>query len=117
MPNLKVLQLVKEPRECVKRTDKRVRGDLIVRVTVKGSQVKEGQYLKLFQMTKIIMQPVATDRLANVSTTTSSSDLPLRCQRSKKVKTILIGKNNKANLLGIDRHTNVSTVTLSFDLP
>ncbi len=49
---------------------------------------------------------------------TTSYDLPLRGQRSTKVKieTILNGKNNSVDVLYMDRDTKVSMVTFSYDL-
>ncbi len=44
------------------------------------------------------------------------SDLPLMGKKSQ-FEIISNGKNYKVNLLGTDRHTKVSMVTLLFDLP
>ncbi len=39
------------------------------------------------------------------------------CMEKVKIWSYLNGKNNKVNLLGMDRHTKESTVNFSFDLP
>ena len=57
------------------------------------------------------------DRGAEVSTGTSSSDLPLRGQRRSKYESILNGKNNSATVFYMDRDAKVSTMTSSSDLP
>ena len=58
------------------------------------------------------------DKHAKVSTVTSSSDLRLRGQRSKKVKfqITLNGKTNGVNMLALGKHAKVSTVTSLCDL-
>ena len=59
----------------------------------------------------------ALDKRAKVSTVTSSCDLWLRCQRSKKVKFQMAnGKTIGANMLALGKHSDVSTVTSSSDL-
>ena len=58
------------------------------------------------------------DKHAKVFMVTSSSDLRLRGQRSKKVKfqTTLNGKTNRVNMLALGKHAKVSTVTSLSDL-
>ena len=58
------------------------------------------------------------DKHAKVFTVTSSSDLRLRDQRSKKVKfqIKLNGKTNGVNMLALGKHAKVSTVTSLCDL-
>ena len=58
------------------------------------------------------------DKHAKVFMMTSSSDLRLRRQRSKKVKfqTTLNGKTNGVNMLALGKHAKVSTVTSLSDL-
>ncbi len=59
------------------------------------------------------------DRDVKVSTVTSSPDLLLRGQRSKKVKTRTIsnGKNNSVYVFNMDRDAKVFMVTSLSDLP
>ena len=58
-------------------------------------------------------------REENVSTVTRSPDLPVRGQRSKKVKIskYLNVKNTSVGMFNRDRQTKVSMVTSSCDLP
>ena len=58
------------------------------------------------------------DKHAKVFMVTSSSNLRLRGQRSKKVKfqTTLNGKANGVNMLALGKHAKVSTVTSLSDL-
>ena len=58
------------------------------------------------------------DKYAKVFRVTSSSNLRLRGQRSKKVKfqTTLNGATNGVNMLALGKHAQVSTVTSLSDL-
>ena len=68
-------------------------------------------------MAKNSANVLAMEKHAKVSMVTSSSDLRLRGQRSRKVKfqTTSNGKSNSANVLAIEKHAKVSTVTSSSD--
>ena len=65
---------------------KKVHSDLFVQATVKGSEVKRGQILDIIEFQFYQCHHVVLGKLGKLSTVTSSSDLRLRGQRSKKVK-------------------------------